>query len=154
MPLVVRRSSDLRPWVGKQLGVSAWHEITQAVVDQFADLTGDHQWIHVDPSRARASPFGGTIAHGLLTLSLGPLMQSEIVAFEDLEFGVNYGADRLRFPAPMPVGQRVRMAITVDALDELDDGWWQVRWTWTFEVEHGTKPVCVAQILVRLKAGR
>jgi acyl dehydratase len=136
---------------GRELGVSDWHEVTQAEVDAFADATGDHQWIHVDPERAAATPFGGTIAHGYFTLSLGPAMAEQIYAFDGVSFGLNYGLNRVRFPSPMPVGGRVRLRSAISAV-ESHDGWSQVVLTQTFEHEGSDKPVCVAEQLVRLYA--
>src|SRR5436309_10997394 len=107
--LTITGIDELKSRIGDELGVSEWHEVTQEAVDAFADVTGDHQWIHVDPERAAATPFGGTIAHGYYTLALAPRFNYEIVGFEGFAFAVNYGLNKVRFPAPMPVGKRVRM---------------------------------------------
>src|SRR5437763_1938199 len=99
---------ELRAHVGQELGTSSWHLVTQEEIDAFADITGDHQWIHVDVERAKASPFGGTIAHGYYTLSLAPRVLDEVWDLQGFAFGLNYGLNRVRFPAPLPVGSRVR----------------------------------------------
>ncbi len=135
--------------VGQHLGPSDWIEITQEKVDLFADATGDHQWIHVDPERARKeSPFGGPIAHGYLTLSLTPLFLPQLMDLRGFAMGVNYGTEKVRFPAPVPVGSKLRAAAVVDTVTEIAGGV-QLQVTLTFEVEGGTKPVCVATIVVR-----
>jgi acyl dehydratase len=143
--------SELEGAAGRELGVSDWHEVTQAEVDAFADITGDHQWIHVDPERAAATPFGGTIAHGYLTVSLGPGLAQQIYSFDGISFGLNYGLNRVRFPAPMPVGGRVRLRSEISEVQS-HDGWSQLVLTQTFEHEGGDKPVCVAEQVVRLYA--
>ena len=139
----------LRAAEGRELGVTDWREITQAEVDAFAAATGDHQWIHVDPERAAASPLGGTIAHGLLTLSLAPAMTSSLLSFEGFAFALNYGYDRVRFPAPLPVGARVRLRATLASVKDIPGGA-QITIVQTFEVEGGEKPVCVAESLARV----
>lgn len=139
----------LRARVGDELGVSAWHEVTQERVDAFAEVTGDRQWIHVDRERAARSPFGGTIAHGYLTLSLGPALTAEVLGLDGFAYGVNYGLDRVRFPAPLPVGSRVRMRAALTAVEDVPGGV-QITITQTFEREGGDKPVCVAESLGRL----
>lgn len=140
---------EVKAAVGQELGVSDWYEVTQATIDQFAEVTGDHQWIHVDPERAAQTPFGGTIAHGLFTLSLGPKFSYEIMDMQGFAFGVNYGYGRVRFPAPLPVGKRVRMRAALTNVDDVPGGI-QITVTQTFEVEGGEKPVCVAESLARL----
>jgi acyl dehydratase len=142
---------EVRAAVGEDLGASDWHEITQPGVDAFADVTGDHQWIHVDVERAKSTPFGGTIAHGFYTLSLGPRMADDVYRFEGIAFGVNYGLDRVRFPAPVPVGSRVRAHVKLDTVTEVAGGI-QVKIIQTFEREGHDKPVCVAEMVVRLYA--
>ena len=134
--------------LGESLGHSDWLEITQDVVDLFADATGDHQWLHVDPERAAAGPFGGTIAHGYLTLSLVPILLPQVLELSGFGMGVNYGCDRVRFPSPVPVGSRVRASVTLDEVTDVPRGV-QMTVTMTFEIEGGTKPACVATILVR-----
>jgi acyl dehydratase len=139
----------LRAKVGDEIGVSDWHDVTQEAIDDFARLTGDDQWIHVDPVRARQTPFGGTIAHGYYTLSLHPMFASQLIAYEGFAFAVNYGLGRVRFPAPLPVGNRVRMRMALVAVDDVLGGA-QVTMKLTFEGEGALKPVCVAESLIRL----
>ena len=139
----------LREAAGETLGTSGWHEVTQKDIDAFADVTGDHQWIHVDPERAKDTPFGGTIAHGYYTLSLAPMFMSRIFALKGFAFAVNYGLNKVRFPAPLPVGMKVRMHATLSGLDEIPGGA-QMTVTVTFEVEGGDKPVCVAETIARV----
>jgi acyl dehydratase len=140
--------AGLKQKVGDHLGYSEWHEVTQEQVNLFADATGDHQWIHVDIERAKAGPFGGPIAHGYLTLSLTPALLSEILEVSGITMAVNYGLNKLRFPAPVPVGSKVRAGVQLDQLEDVSGGV-QVTLTTTFEVEGGAKPVCVAEILFR-----
>jgi acyl dehydratase len=147
--ITIGNVEELRARVGQELGVSGWQEVTQERVDAFAEATGDHQWIHVDPERAKASPMGGTIAHGLYTLSLGPRLSYEILAFDNVAFGLNYGYGRIRFPAPLPVGSRVRMRATLIAVEDVTGGV-QLAIRQTFEREGGEKPVCVAEALSRV----
>jgi acyl dehydratase len=147
--LTITGIDELKAKVGEELGVSEWHEVTQEEIDAFADATGDHQWIHVDPDRSAQSPFGSTIAHGLYTLGLGPRFTYEAYAVEGFAFGVNYGYDRVRFPAPLPVGNRVRMRVTLMAVDDVLGGA-QVTMRLTFEGEGALKPVCVAESLTRV----
>jgi acyl dehydratase len=143
---------EVRAHVGQELGVSDWHLVTQAKIDEFAEVTGDDQWIHIDPERAKESPFGGTIAHGYYTLSLAPRFSYDMFKFEGFAFGVNYGLNRVRFPAPMPVGQRVRMRATLKSVEEIPGGA-QIVSELTFEREGGEKPVCVAESLARVYTG-
>jgi acyl dehydratase len=140
--------AGLQQRVGDHLGYSEWHEVTQEQVNLFADATGDHQWIHVDVERAKAGPFGGPIAHGYLTLSLTPALLSEILEVSGIAMAVNYGLNKLRFPAPVPVGSKVRAGANLDHVEDVAGGV-QVTITLTFEIEGGTKPVCVAEILFR-----
>jgi len=147
--LTITGIDELKAKVGEELGVSEWHEVTQEKIDAFADATGDHQWIHVDPERAAQSPFGSTIAHGLYTLALGPRFTYDAYEIEGFAFGVNYGYDRVRFPAPLPVGKKVRMNATLSGLDDIPGGA-QMTVTVTFEVEGGDKPVCVAETIARV----
>jgi acyl dehydratase len=135
--------------VGQHLGYSDWVTITQEQVNRFADATGDHQWIHVDPERAaKESPFGGPIAHGYLTLSLLPMLVPQIVEITGFRMGVNYGTEKVRFPSPVPVGSRVRAGATLDSADPIDGGVAMVL-TVTVEVEGGSKPAMVATSLSR-----
>jgi acyl dehydratase len=143
---------ELRAHVGEELGVSDWHEVTQEAIDAFAELTGDDQWIHVDVERARETPFGGTIAHGYYTLSLAPMFSYRMLDLQGFDFGVNYGLNRVRFPAPMPVGERVRMRMKLEGVEEIPGGA-QVTMLLTFEREGGDKPVCVADSLSRVYGG-
>ncbi len=141
----------LKEHVGEHLGYSDWHEVTQDQVNLFADATGDHQWIHVEIERAKAGPFGGTIAHGYLTLSLAPSLLDEVLQVKGVTMGVNYGINRLRFPAPVPVGSKVRAGATLADVQEVAGGV-QATLAVTFEIEGGTKPVCVADLLFRYYA--
>ena len=140
---------ELNEYEGKDLGTSDWHEVTQKDIDQFADVTGDHQWIHVDPERAKDTPFGGTIAHGYYTLSLAPRFSQQILQLEGFAFAVNYGLNKVRFPAPLPVGGRVRMKAKVASVEPIQGGA-QLALELTFEHEGGDKPVCVAETLARV----
>jgi acyl dehydratase len=150
--LTLTGMDEVRSYVGKELGVSRWVEVTQKDIDAFADVTGDHQWIHVDPERAKSTPFGGTIAHGYYTLSLAPMFSYEMFSMEGFAFGVNYGLNRVRFPAPMPVGGKVRMRAKLVSVDEIPGGA-QILTELTFEREGGEKPVCVAESLARVYEG-
>ena len=134
--------------VGDEFGPSSWIEVPQERIQAFADATGDHQWIHVDPERGAAGPFGTTIAHGYLTLSLLPSMSYEVVPRQDGGMALNYGLDRVRFPAPVPSGSRVRGTFRVDSVDHADWGY-QTTMTATVEREGGDKPVCVAALVFR-----
>ncbi|HZQ27751.1 MAG TPA: MaoC family dehydratase [Acidimicrobiales bacterium] len=139
----------LKAKVGEHLGYSDWLEITQDQVNQFAEATGDHQWIHVDPERAKKeSPFGGPIAHGYLTISLAPRLLPEVVRVDGIAMGVNYGINKLRFPSPVPVGSKLRVGATLAGVDDIAGGA-QVTMDLTFEVEGQDKPACVAQVLYR-----
>ncbi len=143
---------EVREHVGKELGVSDWHLVTQEKIDAFAEVTGDDQWIHIDRERAKDSPFGGTIAHGYYTLSLAPRFSYDMFKFEGFAFGVNYGLNRVRFPAPMPVGERVRMRAVLKSVEDIPGGA-QLTSELTFEREGGEKPVCVAETLSRVYVG-
>ena len=132
---------------GDTFGPSSWIEITQERIDAFAEATGDHQWIHVDPERAREGPFGTTIAHGYLTLSLLPVASYEVLPRQG-RMGINYGVNRVRFPAPVPVGSRVRTTFEVKGVEEIEGGGQNVL-TATVEREGGEKPVCVAEVVFR-----
>ena len=134
---------------GAEFGPSSWIEVSQERIDSFAETTGDHQWIHVDRDRAASGPFGTTIGHGYLTLSLLPVMSYEVVPRQEGEgMSVNYGLNRVRFPAPVPSGSRVRGTFHVDAVDAFDGGF-QATMTATIEREGGEKPVCVAELVFR-----
>lgn len=135
---------DLETAVGDDLGASEWHTVTQEQVDTFAEATGDHQWIHVDVERASKGPFGGTIAHGYLTLSLLPTLVSEIYTVDGLSMGINYGSNKVRFPTPVPVGSRVRARAVLKELNRGPNGAQSVA-TVTVELEGSEKPACVAE---------
>ena len=134
--------------VGAQYGPSSWIEVGQGRIDAFADATGDHQWIHVDPERAAAGPFGTTIGHGYLTLSLLPVMSYEVVPREDGGMAVNYGLNRVRFPGPVPVDANIRARFTLQALESIADGV-QATWNAVVEVQGSDKPCCVAEWVTR-----
>jgi acyl dehydratase len=134
--------------IGQKLGHSELYEVTQEAVNKFADATGDHQWIHVDPERAKTGPFGGPIAHGYMTLSLVPRLLPEIIELTGFTMGVNYGCEKVRFPSPVPVGSKVRASAVLDEVAEVQGGV-QLTLTMTFAVEGAAKPSCVATILVR-----
>jgi acyl dehydratase len=143
------RFHELESLVGDELGSSEWHLVDQARVNAFAEVTGDHQWIHVDPERAAAGPFGGTIAHGYLTLSLLPALMAEVWRVEDARMGINYGLNRVRFPSPVPVGARVRAVGRLKEATPIEGGVQGVVEA-TVEVEGGAKPACVAETVFRL----
>ncbi|MCB0978477.1 MAG: MaoC family dehydratase [Acidimicrobiales bacterium] len=149
MTTVIQGIAGLKELVGTHLGYSDYLEITQERVNQFADATGDHQWIHVDPERAKAeSPFGGPIAHGYLTLSLGPALAPQIMRVEGIKMGVNYGCAKVRFPSPVPVGSKLRLGAELTNVEDIPGGV-QVYMTFTFEVEGAPKPSCVSEIIFR-----
>ena len=139
---------DLQALVGQEIGVSDWTLVDQTRIDRFAEATGDHQWIHIDPARAAAGPFGNTIAHGFLTLSLLPLMSETGFAVDDVRMGVNYGLNRVRFPAPVAVGSRLRGHFRLVAYEPLEGGA-QLTVEVTMEREGSNKPVCVAESVSR-----
>ncbi len=145
----INGADELRTLIGEHLGYSDYIEITQDRVNQFADATGDHQWIHVDPERAtRESPFGGPVAHGYLTLSLLPLLLPQILLVSGISMGVNYGANKVRFPSPVPVGAKGRAGASLASVEDVTGGA-QVTMDVTFEVEGAPKPACVAQVVFR-----
>jgi len=150
--LTISGIDELRAKVGEELGVSEWHEVTQDEINAFADATGDHQWIHVDPERAAQTPWGSTIAHGLYTLSIGPKFTFDMFTIEGFAFGLNYGYNKVRFPAPLPVNSRVRMRATLSSVDDVPGGV-QLTITQTFEREGEEKPVCVAESVSRMYTG-
>lgn len=148
-PTMIRNLSELSAHVGREVFCSDWIAIDQARIQRFADATDDQQWIHTEPERARhESSFGATIAHGFLTLSLLPHIFDAFLRLDDAAMTINYGLDRLRFPAPVRVGQRIRARLTLDAL-ELVTGGVQARWTASVEIENEPKPACVALLLMR-----
>jgi acyl dehydratase len=140
---------ELNGMKGQEIGVTDWHPVTQEEINKFAAATHDHQWIHVDPERAAAGPFGGTIAHGYLTLSLASSFIEELLQVDGIAMAINYGLNRVRFPAPVPVGSRVRAGAEVTSVDEVQSGVLQCVVTLTFEREGGDKPVCVAESVSR-----
>jgi acyl dehydratase len=150
--LTLKGLDEVKAHVGKELGVSDWLLVSQEKIDAFAEVTGDDQWIHVDVERAKQSPFGGTIAHGYFTLSLAPRFSYDMFKFEGFAFGINYGLNRVRFPAPLAVGQRVRMRAVLQAVEDIPGGA-QITTELTFEREGAEKPVCVAESLSRVYTG-
>ncbi|BFV56029.1 MaoC family dehydratase [Kitasatospora sp. CMC57] len=140
--------ADLTAAVGTELGTSEWHTIDQARVDLFAEATGDHQWIHVDPVRAKESPFGGTIAHGYLTLSLIPVLAKECYAVEGIRMALNYGSEKVRFPAPVPVGTAIRATAELLSAEQVTGGV-QAVVRYTITSEGSPKPHCVAETITR-----
>ena len=145
-PVQVQGIEELRELVGRELGPTDWVEITQEDVDKFADVSRDHQWIHVDPERAgRESPYGTTVAHGNLTLSLIDWFRSQLIQNRGVKMGINYGFNKVRFPAAVPAGTRVRARAELLTVEELGDGWWHVVTKFTIEGEQSEKPVCVAE---------
>jgi acyl dehydratase len=148
---ILQNLAELASLVDQEVAVSDWLTVTQEQVNLFAQATGDHQWIHVDPERAAAGPFGTTIGHGYLTLSLLPVMSYEVVPRQEGGMAVNYGLNRVRFPAPVPSGSRVRGTFKVAAVDEFDGGF-QATMNATVEREGGDKPVCVAELVFRYYA--
>jgi acyl dehydratase len=142
---------EVRAAVGRHLGYSEYKVVTQEDIDRFAELTGDDQWIHVDTELARTGPFGATIAHGLLTLSLGPRLARDVYRIEGMSMGVNYGYDKIRFPAPVPVDSKVRLGATISSVQDVKGGT-QVGITFVWELEGVTKPACVAEMLLRYSA--
>ncbi|NHN55230.1 MaoC family dehydratase [Calidifontibacter sp. DB0510] len=137
---------EIQAAVGEHLGYSSWHEITQEQVDTFADATGDHQWIHVDVDKAKAGPFGGTIAHGYLTLSMVPMLVWEIYKVEGISMGINYGSNKVRFPAPVPVGSKVRAGVEVGSVESGPKGA-QCTMKVTVEIEGSDRPALVAETI-------
>jgi acyl dehydratase len=140
---------ELADAVGEELGASEWHEITQERVNAFADATGDHQWIHVDVERAKEGPFGGTIAHGYLTLSLVPWLGSQVFRLETPGAKLNYGVNKVRFPNPVPVGSRIRARVSVADVSDIPAGK-QMLFKYVIEIEGHDKPACVAETVVLL----
>lgn len=147
-PRTFTSADELKAAVGEQLGYTDWLEIDQKRIDLFAEATGDHQWIHVDPEKAAAGPFKKTIAHGYLTLSLLPLFGPQLMRVEGAKMGVNYGTNKVRFPAPVPVGSRLRATAKVTGVEDVQGGV-QVSVAFTVEREGGDKPVCVAESVAR-----
>lgn len=144
-----RTLAELPAHVGQELAVSDWITITQEQIDLFAQATGDHQWIHVDPQKAKAGPFGTTIAHGFLTLSLLPKLFESSLRIEDVRMGVNYGLNRVRFTAPVPVGSRLRGRVKLLECQPIENGGMQLTTLVTIEREGSERPVCVAESISR-----
>ena len=147
--LTISDLDELRARTGEELGVSDWYEVTQPEIDAFAAVTGDDQWIHVDPERARQTPFGGTIAHGYYTLALHPRLAKQLISYDGFAFAVNYGLNKVRFISPLPVGNRVRLRLALVGVEDVVGGA-QVTMKLTFEGEGALKPVCVAEQLTRV----
>ncbi|MEN8653060.1 MaoC family dehydratase [Streptomyces sp. 21So2-11] len=147
-PRIFTSAEELRAGVGEQLGHSAWLEVDQKRIDLFADATGDHQWIHVDPEKAATGPFGATIAHGYLTLSLLPALVPQIMRVEGMKMGINYGTNKVRFPSPVPVGSRLRATAVLKEVTDAGGGF-QVTAVVTVEREGAEKPACVAESVSR-----
>ena len=146
--LIIKSVDELKSLIGKHLGFSDYSTITQEQVNIFADATGYHQWIHIDVERAKAGPFGGPIAHGYLTLSLGPVFLPQIFGVEGVAMGVNYGTNKVRFPSPVPVGSKLRAGVKLLNVEDVTGGV-QITLETTFEVEGAKKPSCVAEVVFR-----
>ena len=148
-PRIINGSVEMKSLVGEHLGFSPWMEISQERVNQFADATGDHQWIHIDVERAtKESPFGGPIAHGYLTLSLAPVLLPQVVISTGFKMGVNYGCNKVRFMSPVPVGANLRLGVKLLAVDDIAGGI-QSTYELTCETEGAAKPSCVAEVIFR-----
>ncbi|MCZ0210115.1 MaoC family dehydratase [Streptomyces achromogenes] len=149
MPTTAHGLDELKSLAGTDLGRTDWREITQDRVNTFADATDDHQWIHTDPERAKAGPFGGPIAHGYLTLSLIIPLFNELLEIDGIAMSVNYGLEKVRFPSPVPVGAKIRLHGVVDSVEDVKGDGVQMRLTFTVEAEGSAKPACVAQAVYR-----
>ena len=153
-PLTITGIDELRELIGNPIGPSDWIEVKQSDIDKFAEVSRDDQWIHVDVERAeRESPFGTTVAHGNLTLSLIDGFRRQLIRQEGVTLGINYGWNKVRFPAPVLAGAKVRATAEIQSVDELGDGWWHVVTKFTLESEGGDKPVCVAESVGRALVG-
>ncbi len=152
MTTIMNGLDELKAQAGADLGRTGWLEVTQERVSTFADATGDHQWIHVDQERAAAGPFGGTIAHGYLTLSMVIPLFGELLEVRGISMGINYGLNKVRFPTPVPVGSRIRLAAALGAVEDAGVNAVQVVADFTIEVEGEAKPACVAQAIYRYYA--
>jgi acyl dehydratase len=153
MTITVNGIDEVRGLVGQTIGPSDWREVTQEDIDKFAELSGDHQWIHVDVERAKAeSPFGTTIAHGDLTLSMIDGFRPQLFESTGFKLAVNYGWNTVRFPAPVPSGGRIRASVQTVSVDDVGGDWHQVVYKWTVDVEGSEKPCCVAESVARLLA--
>jgi acyl dehydratase len=149
MTTTVHGLDELKSLAGTDLGCSDWLEVTQERVNTFADATGDHQWIHVDAQKAESGPFGGTIAHGYLTLSLVIPLFNELLEITGIAMSVNYGLEKVRFPSPVPVGSKIRLDAEVMAVEEIKGNGVQMTLAFTVQIEGSAKPACVAQALYR-----
>jgi acyl dehydratase len=147
-PRIINGSAELKTHIGEHLGYSDWMEITQERVNLFADATGDHQWIHIDVEKAKAGPFGATIAHGYLTLSLAPVLLPQAVITTGFKMGVNYGCNKVRFMSPVYVGSKLRMGVKLLAVDDIPGGV-QSTYELVLECEGAAKPSCVAECIYR-----
>ena len=145
---VFESAAGIAASVGQEVGVSDWHTVTQDQIDLFAEATGDHQWIHVDPQRAASGPYGTTIAHGYLTLSLLAPLMKQTYRIDNAKMGLNYGLNKVRFPAPVKVGSRVRARVTVKSVEELPASV-QTVWSSVIEVDGSDKPACIAETVTR-----
>ena len=153
MTITVSGIEELKGLVGQTIGPSEWREVTQAAIDRFAEISGDDQWIHVDVERAKTeSPFGTTVAHGNLTLSMIDGFRSGLMESTGFKMGVNYGWNKVRFPAPVPAGSSIRASVEILSVDEVGDGWFQVTQRWIVEVEGSEKPACAAESVGRVLA--
>jgi acyl dehydratase len=151
MTITVNGIEELKALVGQTIGPSGWREVTQADIDTFAELSRDDQWIHVDVERAKAeSPFGTTVAHGNLTLSMIDGFRPDLLESTGFKLGVNYGWNKIRFPAPVPAGSRIRASVEAVSVDDVGGGWHQIVQRWTVEVEGSEKPACVAESVGRV----
>ena len=152
-PTTINGIEELQALVGQTVGPSDWRTVDQEMINGFAEISGDHQWIHVDVERAKTeSPFGTTIAHGNLTLSMIDGLRLGLLKSEGFVLGVNYGWNKVRFPAPVPVDSQIRASIELVSVDDVGGGWYQVVQRWTVEIEGGEKPVCVADSVTRVLA--
>ncbi len=153
MTITVSGIEELKGLVGQTIGPSEWREVTQAAIDRFAEISGDDQWIHVDVERAKTeSPFGTTVAHGNLTLSMIDGFRSGLMESTGFKMGVNYGWNKVRFPAPVPAGSSIRASVEILSVDEVGDGWFQLTQRWIVEVEGSEKPACAAESVGRVLA--
>src|SRR5687768_3016406 len=151
LPLTISGIDGMQELVGEPIGPTEWREVTQADIDTFAELSGDDQWIHVDVERAKAeSPFGTTVAHGNLTLSMIDGFRPELLESTGFKLGVNYGWNKIRFPAPVPAGSRIRASAEAVSVEDVGGGWHQITQKWTVEVEGSEKPACVAESVGRV----
>ncbi|TML60520.1 MAG: MaoC family dehydratase [Actinobacteria bacterium] len=144
----IKGIEELKQLAGQELGSGDWHEVTQEQINQFADATGDHQWIHTDVERAKKGPFGGPIAHGYFTLSIIPVLLRDVMSVEGMRMGINYGLNKLRFPAPVPIGSKIRANVKCASVEEVSGGL-QGTFDVTVEVDGQDKPGCVAQVIYR-----